>query len=258
MQHQDCTEYLEKELDFLKILIHRFHDQKKVSNLELDIAILKAQDIYEHLLRLKLMPEPGNPEKEKQVIAKKAEVPYMEEEKVSEPVVPKVESSKIPEKQPEIKDTISSPVEKPEKKIPEIKETVPVQEKELPKEEKPASITLKTEAAILAEKFKVSQQPINETLARKNQTADLSSRLQTAPLQSIAAGIGLNERFLYIRELFHGNNDAYNEAVKKLDTATSLDEALDFIEQRFNWNMETETAQKFVHLIRRRHAGNGA
>jgi len=57
MYHRNYTTYLQKELDFLKLLIARFHEQEKVNGIELDFALSKMQEIYGQLLRMKIEPE---------------------------------------------------------------------------------------------------------------------------------------------------------------------------------------------------------
>jgi hypothetical protein len=111
-------------------------------------------------------------------------------------------------------------------------------------------------ATILAEKISpAGLHPINETLAQQNVGSNLSSRLQTAPLSSIAAGIGLNDKFLFIRELFKGDNVLYDSAIRHLDAAESLNAAMDSIRKQFNWDEKNVTVQKFINLLHRRHGG---
>jgi len=227
MYHQNYTTYLQKELDFLKLLVSRFHEQEKINGLELDVALQKTQDVYEQLLRIKLVPE-GTDVKKKP-------------EPEPEPVAVKVEISEV-----------SAPknilVEQENKIIEEkIIQEIPVRDE---KEQQAKS-------AILAEKISPSDfHPINETLAQKKTGNDLSSKLQTAPLSSISSGIGLNDKFLFIRELFKGDNVLYNTTIQHLDTADSLANALDFIRLHFDWNEKDETTQNFINLIHRRHGGS--
>jgi len=221
MYHRNYIIYLQKELDFLKLLVSRFHEQEKVNGLELDVALQKTQEVYEQLLRIKLVPEAApteTPITERAVVAKR---------------IAKEEPSPVPE----------------EKKIKKV-EPAPVQE-----EKKPQADPAK--AAILAEKISPSDfHPINETLAQQKSGADLSSKMQTAPLSSIVSGIGLNDKFLYIRELFNGDNALYSNTIRNLDAANSLEDALDFIHRQFDWDEENTTAQKFVALVYRRHGRN--
>ena len=228
MYHRNHTIYLQKELDFLKLLVSRFHEQEKVNELELDVALQKTQGVYEQLLRIKLKPELVEvstpvfiPSSEKIVVAKEKTILKKEE---PEPVV---EEKRI----------------KKEESIPNIGKKEPPVE--------PAK------AAILAEKITPSDfHPINETLVQQKTGADLSSKWQTTPLSSIVSGIGINDKFLYIRELFNGDNALYSNVIRSLDAANSLEDALNYIRLNFGWDDKNETVQKFVALVQRRHGNN--
>ena len=228
MYHRNYTTYLQKELDFLKLLVSRFHEQEKVNGLELDVALLKTQEIYDQLLRIKLVPENAANETK----------PPMPEPVVTPTVVavePKITIPDPPKKEPQKieKTTQNEPIPIIEEKKPQIK------------------------PEILAEKISPSDfHPINETLAQQKASGDLSSKWQTAPLTSIVSGIGLNDKFLYIRELFKGDNALYTNTVKYLDTTDSLEDALNFIRQHFDWDEKDETVQNFLNLVHRRHGSN--
>ena len=227
MYHRNYTNYLQKELDFLKLLVSRFHEQEKVNGLELDVALQKTQEVYEHLLRIKLIPEI---EASPPVVVEKPIIP------------PSVQQSKPLQKEP----------------LPSLQTiNVPVSEKvAVVKEEKKQQVN-PAKSGILADKLGLSDfQPINETLAQQKTGNDLSSRLQTAPLNAISSGIGLNDKFLFIRELFKSDHILYNNTIKQLDTMDSLEKALDFINRSFDWNEKNETVQKFINLIHRRHGSN--
>lgn len=252
MHHQNNIEYLQKELDFLKLLITRFREREKIAGLELDIALLKTQEIYEHLLKLRLTSavEPHKAEdsvpeivKEKPVAEEKPKQTASAKKKdhsVSEPEPPEIRETKIPE-----------PIDEEVKK-----QSVPVAEEEKSKPVKTEPKPKKTDPEILAEKIRpAAYQPINETLAQQKTTIDLAGKMQTAPLESIASGIGLNDRFLYIRELFRGDSGLYNDTVRQLDSATSLNDAMDFIGRHFDWDKKNDATKKFIHLIHRRHPG---
>jgi hypothetical protein len=211
MYHRNYTTYLQKELDFLKLLVSRFHEQEKVNGLELDVALQKTQEVYEQLLRIKVIPENGD-EKEA-------------------PVEVSVPKKKVVEQEPKI--------------IKE--EPIPVREVIQPE-------TLNSKPEILAEKISPSDfHHINETLAQQKTGNDLSSKLQTKPLSSIPSGIGLNDKFLFIRELFKGDNILYNNTIQLLDQSDSLANALGYIQHHFDWDEKNETAQKLINLVHRRH-----
>jgi len=221
MYHRNYTTYLQKELDFLKLLVSRFHEQEKVNNLELDVALLKTQEIYDQLLRIKIVPE-NNGAEIRSPIPEPVVTPTVVavEQKITKPELPKKEPQKV---------------------------EIPICE------EKKQS----AKPEILAEKISLSDfHPINETLAQQKAGGDLSSKWQTAPLSSIFSGIGLNDKFLYIRELFNGDNALYSNTVKYLDTTYSLEDALNFIRQHFDWDDKDKTVQNFLNLVHRRHGAN--
>jgi len=237
MYHRNYTTYLQKELDFLKLLVSRFHEQEKVNVLELDIALQKTQEVYEQLLRIKLLPEEGIDEK-------KTALPKLEPEPKSEPrIIPVV-----------VEVEISAPEEK--NIVVEQKKKI-VKEEPLPVREEKQQQADSAKSTILAEKISPSDfHPINETLAQKKTGNDLSSKLQTAPLISISSGIGLNDKFLFIRELFKSDNDLYNNTIQHLETVDSLANAMDYIHHHFDWDEKNETTQKFINLVHRRYGSS--
>lgn len=82
-------------------------------------------------------------------------------------------------------------------------------------------------------------------------TQKLENKISNMPVSSIQAAIGINDRFQYIRELFDGNADKYNDTILKLDSMADLKEAVVFLQQNFKWK-KTEVSLKFVTLIKRR------
>ncbi len=73
------------------------------------------------------------------------------------------------------------------------------------------------------------------------------------PLMSIREGIGLNDRFLFIRELFAGDSVHYNETLDQLDSFPSIKEAVEFMKVNFKWS-KSEAGEKFLHLVKRRYS----
>lgn len=163
-----------------------------------------------------------------------------------------------------------------EQKVPQDQSTDPAQSKDKPgaapiedpqpgssaeqaKEADPAQAAepKKADAAkktsILAEKF-ASDRSLNEKIA-PGSGHDLSSKLTGEPIDSIKRNIGINDRFLIIRELMEGDNDAFNDLVQKLDAQHHFDEAYSIIQSAFPEQMEHEGVNLLVRLSRRRYLG---
>jgi len=199
MYHHNYTNYLQRELDFLKSLVSRFHEQEQVNVLELDVALLKTQEIYDQLLRIKLVPENAADEKKAEITVQEESIPVHEEEKPQvDPVKPEILAKKI-----------NSP----------------------------------------------DFHPVHKTPAQQKTGGEPSSKWQTAPLSALGTGIGLNDKFLYTRELFKGDSDLYNDTIRHLDSANSLEEAFAFIREHFDWDEKNKTVQNLMSLVHRRHGG---
>lgn len=88
---------------------------------------------------------------------------------------------------------------------------------------------------------------------------DLSQKLSAAPLKDLNKALGLNEKFLYINELFGGDVAKFQAAIKTLNNGESFDTARSYIEinliEQHEWMNKPKkpVAKDFVKLIRRRY-----
>ncbi len=79
----------------------------------------------------------------------------------------------------------------------------------------------------------------------------MESKLSNSPITSLRAAIGLNDRFLFIREIFNNNSEKYNAVIEHLDKMEQIQEAVEYL--KANLSMEkNETTMKFVDLLKRR------
>jgi hypothetical protein len=76
------------------------------------------------------------------------------------------------------------------------------------------------------------------------------------PISDLKQAITLNDKLLYIKDLFNGYNLAYSEALDILNRFNSFDEAENFLKTSYavknNWDSKPSTAEKFYELLRRR------
>jgi len=116
---------------------------------------------------------------------------------------------------------------------------------------------------ILAEEFKEVKKTLNETLGESNQgdshlmVNDILSpekdetEYKIIPINSIWDGIGINDRFLFIRELFANSSAKLENTVTALDKLATIQDAVTYLKMNFKWN-KTEASQKFLVLVKRR------
>ncbi|MFV0346255.1 MAG: hypothetical protein ACK5IQ_08435 [Bacteroidales bacterium] len=78
------------------------------------------------------------------------------------------------------------------------------------------------------------------------------NHLSKVPLNNLKAGIGLNDKFMFIRELFDNNYDKYLECIDKLDTMDNLESAFTFLQSKYAWAEDTKSLADFLQIVRRR------
>lgn len=73
-------------------------------------------------------------------------------------------------------------------------------------------------------------------------------------ITDLRKAIGLNDKFLMIRDLFGGDADMYEDTIDRLNEFDDLDECMIFIVENFRWNPDSEGAKLLVSLIERKLA----
>lgn len=72
------------------------------------------------------------------------------------------------------------------------------------------------------------------------------------PVDDLIKAIGINDRFLYQRELFKGNKLAFDAAVETVNAATSYNQAYQYLRQSFGWDETDPTVEAFLKAVHRR------
>ncbi len=100
------------------------------------------------------------------------------------------------------------------------------------------------------------------SLNEKRQTAvldmSIGEKLGKKPLIDLKKSIGINEKFLFVNELFDGNLQEYNECIDVLNQAASKESAMELLDQNFiqkyNWDSENEARVLLSELVSRRYS----
>ena len=102
------------------------------------------------------------------------------------------------------------------------------------------------------------QKSINERLRASNQvnnaflpTENSNLGYPITPIKLIWDAIGINDRFLFVRELFDNNNSKFESTVRSLDELASIQEAVNYLKMNFAWN-NSEASQRFLILVKQR------
>lgn len=137
-------------------------------------------------------------------------------------------------------------------------EVIPVQEQPVKVTEPAIAVNEKVKAdpnISLADKFRTEDNSINQRfVSADNSLLNEISKLN--PLTDMRQGIGINDRFMFVRELFANDSEKYNQTVEAINTAGTIEKALtitDRASEFFSWQQDNETVQKFILLVYRRY-----
>ena len=73
-------------------------------------------------------------------------------------------------------------------------------------------------------------------------------------VEDIRQAISLGDRFLFQRELFAGNGELMQKTLDELNALGSLNEAMDYVLNNFEWDKESTAVQLFENVLKRRFA----
>lgn len=90
----------------------------------------------------------------------------------------------------------------------------------------------------------------------KQSKIDLGDALTEIPIRDLKKAIGVNDRFLFINELFRGDEIMYERSIKTINSFSILPEAEYWIQRelkvKLGWNDFNETVKQFSQLVKRR------
>ena len=99
---------------------------------------------------------------------------------------------------------------------------------------------------------------INDILSEKVSQNTLVSQLSKEPVKELKSIISLNDKLLFIKDLFKGYSMAYNEAIEFVNRYDSFDDADKFLKGNYadknNWKEKQDSVEKFYQILNRRFA----
>ena len=180
-----------------------------------------------------------------------------------------------PDPMPQQENEIDSVAEDSQKEVPKKEDPPPAPLTEKPVEkpvEKEKSSTSATptgktvidllssyENQTIADRY-ISQDDnsLHNRISSNKEDRSIGARMQQHPINSLKDVIGVNEKFLFINELFQGNIQAYNESIARLNEMETLRTAFDYLNElgaAFDWDAKRSatTIEKFANYVQRRH-----
>lgn len=226
------AEALEQKLSALEQRVAQLEDNLKqeseeakrreelIADLQAEVATLAATGV---------VAQASEPEVEIELIVEESDMLNMSEEPAGEPVA-----------EPEIE----TPIEEPMADVKtEAEEEIEVEEE--------ATNTPAEEAVAEPQQEQPQPQPT------PSHTATIQPQQTTlfgAAVEDIRQAISLGDRFLFQRELFAGNGELMQKTLDELNALGSLEEAMDYVADNFEWESDSTAVQLFENVLKRRFA----
>lgn len=96
-----------------------------------------------------------------------------------------------------------------------------------------------------------------KTVKKEEKPVQVVSKIQKPKLDNLNSAIGLNDKFQFANELFEGSMPEYNIAIHQLNTAGTIESAMEYVESLqllYNWDFENETVKRLLDLVDRRYS----
>lgn len=249
--------------------------RKKPDDLhEIDIDMLgdKLKETYSLILEL----QPGKPEKETSIPVEQEEIVVPEVKEavvvVEEEVAPAPEPIHEPEAdpKPEFKEPIAEDKSVVEADMPEppanpapdpVAETPETPETRVATEEPEPDVVLNEETGeeptpkTTADLFSGSPTIADSFQAEKDNS--IAAMVSPQPVQDLKMAIGINDKFLFINDLFNGDPPNYNDAIEKLNLAEDAQEAmktLDGFGEQLGWTDRSEAFGRLRKIVQSKYS----
>ena len=85
----------------------------------------------------------------------------------------------------------------------------------------------------------------------------LHSKMNISKIETLIGAFSLNEKLRYINDLFDGSSELFSDAIKVLDSQSTIDEAnlrVNDLADQHSWDPEEESVVEFISFVNRRYA----
>lgn len=97
---------------------------------------------------------------------------------------------------------------------------------------------------------------VNDLLSKNISPQTIASQFNTRHQKDLKGMISLNDKLLFVRELFNGYSLAYSEALELLNRFDNFEAADNFLKQNYapknNWAQKQDVTDKFYEILNRR------
>jgi len=149
-----------------------------------------------------------------------------------------------------------------EDEVPPVQNTAPAYPIEMPHsryygDEIEIENPIPVKPATIGEQFKRDRPTLNEIVSSYKPDESIGVRLQQTNISDLMKSIDMNQKFMFVKELFKGNGSAFTEEINKLNEFRKLNEAIPYLESiklKYKWDSQSEAYAELSRLVLRKFA----
>ena len=224
------------------------NNKNNISLIDIDIILSDIRILYQQYTDLTKSLNYQTP-------VVKAEVEKPSVKKVIKENIPVIKQVEV--KQEPVEEVIDIPLKETHTPIEKLEKEPAIEQKQT----KSISSDLfnSNDSLTIADKFRDEKTSINDKIGQNKPDKSIADKLKYAQINDIKTLIGINEKYLFINELFEGNMSEYNEFIVKLNNFENISQAHEFISKHKEdkkWKENLESFNKLFELLTRRYNSN--
>ncbi len=112
--------------------------------------------------------------------------------------------------------------------------------------------TKKGETLVFADKFNGTRQTLLDKFSSTKDNGISEMVIKSQPIRDLKEAIGINDKFLFIREIFGGSRESYEEAIAKMNCAASYSDAMAILLSYSGEGEENEVVKQLLNIVKRK------
>lgn len=97
---------------------------------------------------------------------------------------------------------------------------------------------------------------INDKFEEQEKPKNIATVHEEKPVSELASSININQRYMFINDLFEGNEKDYNTALDEIDSSDSFDSSVELLVQnyakKYMWDMNSDEVKELLKVIFKR------
>ena len=123
--------------------------------------------------------------------------------------------------------------------------------------EERSAVSIENGIANLNEKFAEQDiKTLNQKYEEIEKKKSIAEEHEDKKVDSLSSSISINQRYMFISDLFDGNEGDYNKAIQTVDNAVTFDESVELLVQnysrKYSWDMNSEEVKNLLKIVFKR------